>query len=706
MEDPFSALLPIAGKAAATLSDSSDKIDKKSGSMHAQVGNGIKGGNGQEDSFDPFEQLAKDAESRFVDRREQLLELAREDRVQFARSPGPEDDMDDSGKLLQVLGVDEANKVSSAKSDENESSSSNETTQARSVLVAGTDSTSDDDASEGSLEKLPDGFAFPVTTKIMQFLNRFSAPPSGYSKNDAVPALEEQSLDDSIIMEKEDEKPPLLRSSSSPIESSGPSLNDDKRSSPLQQTPTTTLRQHNSATKMASPGIGGTAGKKNSHYSVLINTLRDPQAVDLLGSIKNFVGRFLAEHDSQQQQQLQPIVQKKEALNDDSEDDVIWDGDHMPGQNNPSASKVQEFLRRLERKMRAHPLWRGYSKDDWEKTAEGLEKFVMLKIEKCAFQPTPRDRSLDEKLHYKIQSLSFLRMEHLELSCNRPEFEKRWQHCGEELEKINRFRSPRDKIVCILNCCRLITNVLRDNSASSDAIQVGADEFVPALIYVVLKTNPRNLHSNLDYIAAYRNPAKLKAEPGYFFTQIAMAVSFIQGLDQGLLNISPEEYNQSLALCKKRMKQDSSFSWGWQGYDPAAAPSQDPELQKENGLSPPLAPISLTKTLSVGSKGSLGGLLSKTPETMPRTYTVDSQPWGATANGSSQAHPNLSEIASALPPPPVQDTHTLQEWASERFRFATTASVNDLRVGQLQELLDEYKVLASAVAHMINIEKP
>jgi len=62
-----------------------------------------------------------------------------------------------------------------------------------------------------------------------------------------------------------------------------------------------------------------------------------------------------------------------------------------------------------------------------------------------------------------------------------------WQLAQKELQKINMYKAPRDKLVCILNCCRVISNLLLNASLASKENPPGADEFLPVLIYVTLK---------------------------------------------------------------------------------------------------------------------------------------------------------------------------------------------------------------------------
>lgn len=60
---------------------------------------------------------------------------------------------------------------------------------------------------------------------------------------------------------------------------------------------------------------------------------------------------------------------------------------------------------------------------------------------------------------------------------------------------MNKFKTPRDKLVCIRNCSKVIYKLL---STGGEGSKSGADDFLPVLIIILIHANPPNLQSNIQ----------------------------------------------------------------------------------------------------------------------------------------------------------------------------------------------------------------
>uniref|UniRef100_A0A1A7XB16 GTPase-activating protein and VPS9 domain-containing protein 1 n=1 Tax=Iconisemion striatum TaxID=60296 RepID=A0A1A7XB16_9TELE len=191
---------------------------------------------------------------------------------------------------------------------------------------------------------------------------------------------------------------------------------------------------------------------------------------------------------------------------------------------------VEDFLRYLYGAMARDAIWQYASEDQLQDAQMAIERSVMNRIFKLAFYPNQDGDILrDQLFHEHIQRLSkVVTANHKALQI--PEVylkEAPWPSAQSEIRSINAYKTPRDKVQCILRMCSTIMNLL--SLANEDSVP-GADDFVPVLVFVLIRANPPCLLSTVQYINNFY-ASRLSGEECYWWMQFTAAVEFIKTID-------------------------------------------------------------------------------------------------------------------------------------------------------------------------------
>eukprot|EP01090_Pellita_catalonica_P019281 TRINITY_DN6490_c0_g1_i3.p1 TRINITY_DN6490_c0_g1~~TRINITY_DN6490_c0_g1_i3.p1 ORF type:complete len:1266 (+),score=382.05 TRINITY_DN6490_c0_g1_i3:354-3800(+) len=189
--------------------------------------------------------------------------------------------------------------------------------------------------------------------------------------------------------------------------------------------------------------------------------------------------------------------------------------------------------------------------DSDEILQENIERYVMDKLYCVYFAWSDKAVARDYSASELIAALAaWIKPTHLGLlmlydADNNPTL---WPLAQEELFSMNSKKNPLEKILCIQKCCAAILAVLRrcHRQFGVGGGAVGADQLLPTLIYVIIKSNPPCIKSNIEFISRFRHPNKMYIEKSsYYFSLFLSAVTFIETVTYTALDGVTKEQWQS-----------------------------------------------------------------------------------------------------------------------------------------------------------------
>ncbi|KAJ9124257.1 hypothetical protein QFC22_001056 [Naganishia vaughanmartiniae] len=255
---------------------------------------------------------------------------------------------------------------------------------------------------------------------------------------------------------------------------------------------------------------------------------------------------------------------------------------------NEQIKLIHDFLSFISLKMKHIEPWRSQNTVEFDNAMEAMEKLVMNRLYTYTFTPmmdpathpiTTDDLERDAVLSQRINLFGWVREKHLDV----PE--------GEASQGFLAFAEQ---------------GLIR-HEAGSD--QTSADAFLPILIFVVLRANPDNMVSNIEYINRFRSAEKLEGEPGYYLSSLSCgdgktgAISFIETMDaSGLSNITSEEFEQNMEAAIAALPPGSPVEYARGRQSNSESSVSAPLMNTAEGEEPARALTSLPANFAADTK--------------------------------------------------------------------------------------------------------
>lgn len=220
-----------------------------------------------------------------------------------------------------------------------------------------------------------------------------------------------------------------------------------------------------------------------------------------------------------------------------------------PAEFDPDAEadsvKVQDFLARMEAAFRVHPAWRGASGEVLDQAVEGLEKYLMSKLFSHTFAASSEDRDRDERYVRLTTALAFVSLSTL-IGVEVEPDEALMASAQGELLRMDRYKAPRDKLLCLVNVKTLVEDIV-GAAARGGAPVGGADAFFPVFLLVIVRSRMPRLASNVEYIRRFRGRPRLSGQFDFMLCNLESVAVYLDTVDWRHLKVPQDEFLARLA---------------------------------------------------------------------------------------------------------------------------------------------------------------
>lgn len=187
---------------------------------------------------------------------------------------------------------------------------------------------------------------------------------------------------------------------------------------------------------------------------------------------------------------------------------------------------AQEFYKTFQELLLSHPNWKEAAREELDGSLDAVEKYIFGKCYTSTFQPSDEDDAIQDRLFVeKCRMLSESGFSFSQLvSVGGQEGESKgkaelirepnfgtFEEAIDSLLQLDQVQSPNCKLDALMGVVKNVAKVQTDGSA---------DLLIPTLVWIIVKTCPPTLISDVRYIQRFRDHSRLTGEVAFCLTNV------------------------------------------------------------------------------------------------------------------------------------------------------------------------------------------
>ena len=190
-------------------------------------------------------------------------------------------------------------------------------------------------------------------------------------------------------------------------------------------------------------------------------------------------------------------------------------------------------------------LFEDITEKEIEEISLKIEDHILRNIYKFVYLDFPIQS--DQEFYKKTLCLDWVQPEQLEI---KKVYINQLGYAELCIKKMTEAKSVFDKLDCIKDAHTNMNNTIKFSSGKND--DAGQDELTPIFQYIVIKAQPKRIHSDINYIKCFLGDSSLRGQEGFLVTQMESATSFITLINHEHLKMTKQDYDAKIFDAKKR----------------------------------------------------------------------------------------------------------------------------------------------------------